>query len=166
MSKKEDTNNYQLYELDKETLRYELKTTTRRAMIEKAIDEGVDISGTILDGVNFSRMNLVGVDFSGCYLRLADFRDANLFGASFNGADISAASFDRAILFGADFSHTDIDLKEFKGADITSVKTTSCAYKNDKRFEVADIAGEPMFERQAPSKKKRLDKVLINDNSN
>jgi hypothetical protein len=84
---------------------------------------GVDLSKTILRGVefgqaDFSRASLQGADLREAYLGEAIFNGANLVGANLRGNTLIGATFVRADLQGADFNGADLYGNDFSQANL------------------------------------------------
>lgn len=63
--------------------------------------QGADLSGLVLDGVNFIRANLTGANLKGSRLLEADLIFANLTGADLTDADLRGATLNETVWFAA-----------------------------------------------------------------
>jgi uncharacterized protein YjbI with pentapeptide repeats len=62
---------------------------------------GAELSGLVLDGVNFIRGDLTGAKLQGCSLLEADLIFANFTDADLRDADLSGATLNESVWFGA-----------------------------------------------------------------
>lgn len=95
--------NMDLVEVDLTGLRYD-------------VDEGLDLSGGALSGVNFRASRLEDARFVGADLTRAEFRDANLRGADFEAATLHGARFQSADLKAASLRDADVSDAYFRDA--------------------------------------------------
>ncbi len=111
--------------------------------------EGVDFSGTTLDGSVAVDSFFAGADFSHCSLRGVDFSGADLAGARFVGADLTGADFEQADCTGADFTGANIEHARFPGAVLDNVVRDSGPrqpFRERIEAMVAELRGDPRVE--------------------
>ncbi|SOH93484.1 Pentapeptide repeat-containing protein [Monaibacterium marinum] len=87
------------------------------------LKEDINLSGSMLSKVNFSRANISNLILSYSYIAHSNFKYSTLHGMEARFSDISNANFAYADLTGADLRHTELSLGEpsfvFNGATLT-----------------------------------------------
>ncbi len=86
------------------------------ADLSACLAEGVDFTGSRLDGSMAIDSIFAGADFSHASLRGVDLSGSDLRNARFIGADLAGASLERANCAGADFTGASIERAHFPGA--------------------------------------------------
>jgi len=102
--------------------------------------DGVDFSLLDLMGANFCKSSLRGCKFDGADLIHARFQDANLENASFKEASLPYAQFQNANLRCVDFSDANVHGSRFQGACLAGAKFPG-ANVNKTKFHDADMEG-------------------------
>ena len=99
-----------------------------RELLERAVEEivnlkradlrGADLKVANLRGANLREVSLKGADLRGADLSRADLRGANLQGSNLWGADLFRANLEGAYLEGADLSRADLRGADLRGANL------------------------------------------------
>lgn len=101
----------------------EIEAETLSEAVEKAAQEGADLSrvnfhDAYLNGVDLHEKDLSETDFSGAYLRGANLSRANFRAADFRGARLQGANFSYSNLCDTDFQGANFQGADFSGADM------------------------------------------------
>ena len=81
-------------------------------------DDGINLSGTNLEGLRFSKCTCRNWNFSGALLNGAHFDASNLYSVSFKSASLTGVTFKQAVLRNADFTGVDLTNVDFTEADV------------------------------------------------
>jgi len=101
----------------------------------------IDLSGQLLDNIDFSNCYLEQVDFTGASLKNANFSGAILARAVFNGADVSGANFESAnvgnvIAHGTNFTDANFKSAKISKSDFTGANLTGCVIEQVESLEL------------------------------
>jgi uncharacterized protein YjbI with pentapeptide repeats len=92
---------------------------TQRVFVGAELEEGADLSGVCLDGIDLSK-GFVVASFKRASLRRAVFREANVKTCDFSDADLRDADFSGAALCSTTFRGASLDGAHFGGASYHS----------------------------------------------
>lgn len=104
-----------------------MKRITKEELKEllNANEGKVDLSNTLIEGMDLCGWNLQGVNFERCDFRNVQLKGADLSGVSaenayFQGLDLTDVRFCKAFLKGADFRNCNLSYVDLSGADVYS----------------------------------------------
>lgn len=136
---------YDIYTLHTKNLLFSVRAPSFKHCLERAVSEGVDLTGADLKKQNLSNANLddaqlAGASFKGCNLsganlseadlRGPDFRHTGLYNTCFNSSDLSGGNFEDA-----DFGGTDIAGARLSKARFSTLSCFSLPFASAKSLE-------------------------------
>ena len=124
---------------------YESEDNSIRKTLEKAVEVGVDLSGTDLMKVDLSGANLMEVNLTGANLSGTDLTGANLSGANLRGVNLMGANLSMAYLSGADLSETYISGANLSWARLSGANLSGAYYNEVNSFFLSQCPSEGSF---------------------